>query len=52
MIYKNECFVYVLYRIVNYAFDQAMSFSKVVHEPTKVSELVRPIFSGVATHLG
>ena len=35
----------VLYRLVNYPFDHVTIFSKVVvHEPKKVSELVRPIF--------
>ena len=39
----NLC-LYVPYRIVNYAFDNVMIFSKiVVHEPKKVCKLVRPI---------
>ena len=40
----NVC-LYVLYRIVNYAFDHVMIFRKVVvHESKKVPELVQPIF--------
>ena len=40
----NVC-LYVFYRIVNYAFDHVMIFSKVVvYEPTKFSKLVQPIF--------
>ena len=45
----NVC-LYVLYRIVNYAFDHVMILSKVVvHEPKTVSELLRPISTDSAT---
>ena len=43
-IKMNVC-LYMPFRIVKYAFDHVMIFSKIVaYEPTKVSELVWPIF--------
>lgn len=43
----NVC-LYGLNRIVNYAFNYAMMFIKVVvYEPTRVSELLQPIFGSI-----
>lgn len=42
---ENYLCLYVLYRIINYAFNHVIILKKnFVYEPTKVSELVRPIF--------
>lgn len=36
--------IFCKFFIKNYAFDHVMFFIKVVHEPRKVSDWVRPVF--------